>query len=232
MDFQRQITDSNVFVIIPAYNETEIIRNTVMPLLGKYQVVVVDDGSLDFISKYLFDLPVHYLRHIENLGQGAALQTGMEYALEHGAEYIIHFDADGQHNHKEIPSFLSPIQQGIAEVCIGSRFLDKHNTEAIPIFRRFILRLAIAFNNLVTGVKLTDAHNGFRAFSRKAAEQISLQQNRMSHATEIIFQFKQKGLSVTEIPTHITYTNYSQAKGQSSLNAINIVLELFLNKIL
>lgn len=222
----------SVFIVIPAFNETEVIRETVKPLLGKYEVVVVDDGSDNDMFQYLKGIPIHYLRHSQNLGQGAALQTGVEYSLEQGAEYIVHFDADGQHDFREIPKFLEPLEAGEVDVCLGSRFLESKNIEAIPKARRTVLKMAIRFNNFVTGLKLTDAHNGFRAFRSEAARKVVITQNRMSHATEIISLIKEADLRFKEISTHVQYTDYSISKGQQSLNSINIVIELIISKLL
>jgi glycosyltransferase involved in cell wall biosynthesis len=176
-------------------------------------------------------MPLIYLRHPINLGQGAALQTGMEYAYENGAEYVVTFDADGQHNFEEIPSLLEPLIAGRADITMGTRFKRAEDIAQIPSSRKIILKGAIAVNGFFTGLWLTDAHNGFRALNRTALSKIKLLENRMAHASEILTQIKNAHLRYEEVPVNIVYTDYSKMKGQSSMNSINILIDLFLKKI-
>ena len=177
-------------------------------------VVVVDDGSTDGTFDAARRTAKYVLRHVINRGQGAALQTGIEFALRHGARFILTFDADGQHRVEDIPAMLEPIWRGECEITLGSRFLGQ--TVNIPSTRRTILRLAVLFTKIVNRVKLTDAHNGLRAFSRRAAETIHITMDRMAHASELIDQIRLSGLPFREVPVEIRYTVYSLAKGQSS----------------
>src|ERR1035441_2913550 len=106
-----------VFVVIPSFNEGVILRRTVESLLHYgYEIVVVDDGSLLPAESPLGRLPVHYLRHSTNLGQGAALETGTEYAVLQGADVIVHFDADGQHDAACIGDLIQPVLSGDCDV--------------------------------------------------------------------------------------------------------------------
>lgn len=222
----------DVFVIIPTFNEGRVIRESLIPLqkLG-YSIVVVDDGSADDTWPALAEIPVYSLRHNINLGQGAALQTGMTFALRRGARYIVHFDADGQHRAEDIASLLEPLRDGEADVVLGSRFLRVEDSDAVPPLRRALLRGGVWVNAFLTGVKLTDAHNGFRAFTAEAASQLNLQENRFAHASEILSQIHRRKLRYVERPTSIVYTEYSRAKGQSSWNAIKIVIDMVLRRI-
>ena len=164
----------DVFIIIPCYNESAVIRQTVEHLLPLgHQIVIVDDGSAQSPWPQLQDLPVHFLRHPVNLGQGAALQTGMDYAQARHARAVIHFDADGQHDANDIPRFLAALDDG-ADVVIGSRFLRPEDVKRIPATKRCILRVARIVNGLFTHVWLSDAHNGFRALNRNALDKIRL----------------------------------------------------------
>ena len=222
----------NVYVVIPSYNEGETLRKTVESLLPcGYEIIVVDDGSREDPHGMLADLPIHYLRHPINLGQGAALQTGMDYAKAQGAEAVVHFDADGQHDPNDIPQFLTTLEAG-ADVVIGSRFLRESDLAQVPKRKRLLLRCARIVNGVFTGMWLTDAHNGFRALGRKALEAIDLTENRMAHATEIMSQIRAAKLTVKEVPGTIRYTDYSQAKGQKWTNSLNILIDLILNKIM
>jgi len=225
-------TNASVFIVVPSFNEGKQIVQTVAPLLREgYSVVLVDDCSTDETELVSKDLPIHYIKHPMNLGQGAALQTGMQYAVKCEAQFILHFDADGQHDYREIPNMLQPLLNGEADVVLGTRFQRKEDVAAIPFLRRIILRVAIAVNGFMTGLWLSDAHNGFRAFTHHAASKIKMTENRMAHATEILSLIKAQKLRVKEVPVHIEYSNYSKAKGQSSLNSINIFIDLILNKL-
>ena len=171
------------------------------------------------------------LRHPINLGQGAALQTGIRYALSAGAEYVVTFDADGQHRVEDIASLLDIRSRTNAEVVLGSRFLG--HAENIPPRRRMVLKAAVVFTRLTSGVKLTDTHNGLRLLTRSAAQQIRITQNRMAHASQIVEQIHKLGLTVAEAPVSIVYTEYSLRKGQKLGNAFNVLSELlvgWLNK--
>ena len=222
----------SVFVVVPIFNEERVIASALAPLLDQgYPVIAVDDGSADNTWQIIRSLPVHALRHPINLGQGAALQTGMTYALDRGAEYIVHFDADGQHRVDDIEVLLEPLRRGEADVVLGSRFLRDEDRRAVPPARRALLKAGVLVNGVLTRVWLTDAHNGFRAMTRDAAAKIHLQENRFAHASEILNQIRRNRLRVVERPTAIVYTEHSQAKGQSNLNAIKIVMDMILRRI-
>jgi len=197
--------------------------------LKKYyrNIIVVDDCSRDETVSRAKESGATVLRHLINLGQGAALETGDKYAFDNGAEVIVHFDADGQHSAEEISNLISPIERGEADVVLGSRFLSKKNQ--IPWVKKWlILKPAIFLSNLLTGLWLTDTHNGFRAFSRLAATKISIRQNRMAHASEIIGQIGKNKLRWVESPATIVYKEF----GQGFRGGIKILKDLFLKVIL
>jgi len=224
--------NQQVFVVVPCFNEATVLRATLQPLLRLgYSVVVVDDGSDDATSPVASQLPIHYLRHPVNLGQGAALQTGMSYALQRGAEVVVHFDADGQHPADKIPALIEPILMGECDVVLGSRFLDPQDLARVPVSKRFVLRIGRILSGLLTGLWLTDAHNGFRAFSRRAVLNMDLQENRFAHATELLEHIRRARLRYKEIPSHIAYSQYARDKGQRVSNGFNIVVDTMLRKI-
>lgn len=224
------IKNSKVWVVIAAYNEEQVIATTIESVIEVVQnVVVVDDCSIDETSQKALEAGAHVLRHPINLGQGAALQTGMQYALSKGCEYVVTFDADGQHNAQEILQMLEALQQSDAEIALGSRFLG--STLNLSWQRRWVLRAAIIFTRLTGGIKLTDVHNGFRIMTRRFCERFQFKQNRMAHASEILNYIATHKIKYFEFPVTITYTDYSIQKGQRSSNAMRVVMELFMGHI-
>ena len=224
---------NRVFAIIPAYQEADALPATVRDVLALgYSVVVVDDGSRDGTEEALRGLPVHYVRHAANLGQGAALQTGMDYALSHGAEILIHFDADGQHPASRIADLIRPILEGECDIVLGSRFLRREDRELVPLKKRIALRIGIVVSGILSGVWLSDTHNGFRALSREAASRIRLREDGFAHATEILACVRTAGLRYREVPVGIRYTAYSMRKGQPVSNGLNVVVDLLLSRVL
>lgn len=221
----------HTYVVIPAYNEGRVLQGVLGSVCKTFpKVIVVNDGSSDDTSNLLRGLPVTAVTHHLNLGQGAALQTGITSALERGARYIVTFDADGQHRVEDALAGLALLADGNCDAVCGSRFLGL--TSNIPAIRRLVLRAAVRFTNVTTGTRLTDAHNGLRVLSRKAASCLAISQSGMAHASEIISQLARHRIVVREVPVKINYTEYSLAKGQSSLNFINILLDLAVGRFL
>lgn len=225
-------SDSDIWVVIPAYNEEHVISQ-VLEELGAYpfKVVVVDDGSSDKTAIVAAHYPVVVLRHITNLGQGAALQTALTYAAHsERARFVVTFDADGQHHASDIQPMVDTCRQGNYDIVLGSRFINGGQAENMSPLRGAVLQLAILFSRWATGLKLTDTHNGLRAMTRDTAARISLTQNGMAHASEILSRIAELKLSYCEFPVTVTYTDYSKHKGQSLFNSINILWELLLGK--
>ncbi|RON77842.1 glycosyltransferase family 2 protein [Pseudomonas fluorescens] len=220
---------NKVWIVIAAYNEASVISRVVEDVRLVFEnVVVVDDGSSDETYSELKKTGAWCIAHPINLGQGAALQTGIEFAIKNDAEYIVTFDADGQHSIQDVVGMLNLIKTGDIDVVLGSRFLG--NAVGITKFRRVFLKCAAFFTGVVSGVWLTDAHNGLRVFTVNAARQIKIRQNRMSHASEIIDIIGACRLVVKEYPVTITYTEYSIAKGQKLSNSFSILLEQLSSK--
>jgi polyprenyl-phospho-N-acetylgalactosaminyl synthase len=223
---------TDIFVIIPAYNEGAVLSQTVDELsFYKFNIVVVDDGSSVPAAQFLQNRPVHYLRHLTNLGQGAALQTGMDYALQNGASIIVHFDADGQHSPELIYKLIEPIRSGECDIVMGSRFIDPNDRKEVPVLKQLVLKAGVCVSWLFAGLWLTDTHNGFRALSHEAARRIRLTENGYAHATEILELIRKSGLRYKEIPATIRYTEHSLAKGQSVFNSVNILFDLVVRKL-
>ena len=220
--------EHTVWIIIPAYHEAKTIGAVVRSIRrsGEYRIVVVDDGSTDATSRVALRAGAHVLVHVVNRGQGAALATGTAYALAHAAEYLVHFDADGQHAAETINVLLEPLFKGKAEVALGSRFLD-NSTNLPPLKKWLILKPAILFTRLFSGMKVTDTHNGLRALTLHAAGRMVLAHDRMAHASEILDEISAKHISYTEVPVTVTY----HTRGQGFLQGCAIIKDLFLHKL-
>src|SRR5262249_28459340 len=191
--------------------------------------VVVDDGSADETAEVAARAGAEVLRHPINLGQGAALQTGIDYALLRGAGQVVTFDADGQHRADEIAVLLAALCAHDADFALGSRF--RGTTVELPTLRRLMLRAATLFTRVTTGLEVTDAHNGLRAMTRRGAARIRLRQNRMAHASEILHQIAASGFRYVEVPVTIQYSRYSLAKGQRASEFVVILLDLFARRL-
>jgi len=221
---------NNVFIVIAAYNEEKTIAGVINGLKneGYNNIIVVDDCSMDKTGLCAENSGAITLRHIVNRGQGASLKTGIDHALSNGADVIVTFDADGQHMAEDIKKLLNILDNGY-DIALGSRFID--NRSNVPLLKKIVLKCAIIFTRLTSGIKLTDTHNGLRALSRKAAKRIEIKQDRMAHASEILDEIVKKRLSYKEAPVFIRYTSYSKRKGQSIFNSLNIAAKIMLKRL-
>jgi glycosyltransferase involved in cell wall biosynthesis len=220
--------NDEVWLVVPLYNEARVIGDVVRTARAVFShVVCVDDGSTDDSAAQAAAAGAVVVRHPVNLGQGAALQTGFEYALSQpGMRWVVTFDADGQHQVSDVEVMLAKARAEDLQVVFGSRFLDDR-TDAGAL-KRIVLRLAVAYTNLTTRTRLTDAHNGLRVISRDVVARLSITQNRMAHASELVAQIGALDVRYGESPVHVLYTDYSRSKGQSLWNAVNILAELIL----
>lgn len=222
------IDNKHVCVIVPVYNEEEVIEKVLSELISSdYKVIAIDDGSTDRSHEIARKMNCVLLKHPSNFGQGAALQTGISFArLNPKIEYFVTFDSDGQHQVSDIKYVLQPLLNDETDFVFGTRFQD--DKTKFPFLKRIVLKAAIKYTQLSTGVSITDTHNGFRAFNKKAANKINLNFSGMTHASEFVEKAGQSGLRIKEVPVHILYTKYTKRKGQSLWNSINILTDLFL----
>ncbi|MCL1869590.1 MAG: glycosyltransferase family 2 protein [Promicromonosporaceae bacterium] len=216
---------ADVWFVVPAYNEGTVIGGVISEIReAGFSVVVVDDASSDAsgaISRAAGAVVVH---HATNLGQGAALQTGIEFAMRRKASYLVTFDADGQHRLEDAIGMLELAQTDGLGFVFGSRFLDDRTDTGR--LKRLVLLLAAWFTRQSTGMRLTDAHNGLRLIRADVAARVDLLQNRMAHATEIVRLLGRTQQPWAEYPVHVLYTDYSRGKGQSLWNSVNILVDL------
>ena len=218
--------EQDAWVVVPIFNEAEVIGPVVANLTDHFaHVVCIDDGSSDHSAELARRAGARVLQHPLNLGQGAALQTGFDYVFRQpGATHVITFDADGQHLVSDALEMLELAKRKRISVIFGSRFLDKRTKPGLK--KRVVLKLAVLFTRVFTGLRLTDAHNGLRVLSMEALGFIRLEQNGMSHATEIVHQIAKSKLAWREYPVEVLYTEYSKRKGQSLWNSVNILIDL------
>lgn len=226
---------SRTCVVIPMHDEGQVIADVVATVLTRFdRVVCVDDGSRDACAEVASAAGATVVQHPVNLGQGAALETGIRYALrDPDVTHVVTFDADGQH---DVDDAAAMVEYGVAhdlQVVLGSRFLTTPGATpaTVPAARRVLLRAATRFSRLTTGLELTDAHNGLRVFRRDAACDLALRMHGMSHASEILGRVAARGWTYAEHPVTVTYTDYSRAKGQRAYNALNIAFDLAFSRL-
>lgn len=220
-------TNNDVWVVIPLYNEATVIGDVIEGLLPTFpKVVCIDDGSSDGGGQVARASGARLVSHPINLGQGAALQTGFEYALERGAQFVVTFDADGQHRVVDAATMVQRARDEDLSIVFGSRFLDDRTKPGL--LKKIVLKTAVTVTNWTTKTRLTDAHNGLRVIRTDALRLIHLKQDRMAHGTEIIAQLGRTKLPYAEEPVEVLYTEYSKAKGQSLLNSVNILIDLII----
>jgi glycosyltransferase involved in cell wall biosynthesis len=222
-------------VIIPAYNESKIIKQVVGDIQSVFpHVILVDDGSSDSTAAVARQAGAMVLRHCVNVGQGGALETGIRYAHDKGFEYFATMDADGQHQVSDALTMLGHMHRRRAEIDIvlGSRFLSaRSERRQIGRRKRVLLWGATLLSRQLHGLPLTDTHNGLRVFGRKVAERMRFSHVDMAHASDVYDIIRKYDFRFEELPVVIRYTDYSKAKGQPMLNAINILVDFLFNRV-
>jgi glycosyltransferase involved in cell wall biosynthesis len=217
----------DVWLVVPAFNEASVIGDVISDVRSVFHhVVCVDDGSRDDTGDIALRAGAHVVRHPVNLGQGAAIQTGVEYARRQpGAAVFATFDADGQHRVKDVIRMIDRLAGEDVDLVIGTRFADPGVVSHTPFLKRLVLRSAAALSRRSRRLGLTDAHNGLRVFNKTVADQLNLTMGGMSHADEFITLAYDNHWRVTEEPVEILYTEYSMSKGQPLLNGVNIIFD-------
>ncbi len=216
----------DVWIVVPAFNEASVIGDVVADIRSAFDhVVLVDDGSKDNTGDIALRAGAHVVPHPVNLGQGAAIQTGVEYARSQpGAQVFATFDADGQHRLKDVVRMIDRLSTDDVDLVVGTRFAEPTASKP-PLLKRIILRVAALVSPSSRQLGLTDAHNGLRVFNKKVADGLNITMSGMSHASEFITLAVENGWRVAEEPVEILYTEYSKSKGQPLLNGVNIVFD-------
>ncbi len=232
MQISQKLKDQ-IYFVIPAYNEEKAIGSTLDKLLknGYKKLIVVTDGPTDrtpqIAEKYAEEKGSIHLEHVINRGQGAALKTGIDYALkQEDCKYIATFDSDGQHRISDLPKFLKPLEEGKCDIALGSRFLMKESRKLVPFKKKVLLKGALLITLFLSSIRLTDTHNGYRVMNKKAAKMIDMTMDGFEHASEILDEIAKKRVRYKEVPVYIDYTDYSKAKGQKISNSIKIFVKM------
>jgi polyprenyl-phospho-N-acetylgalactosaminyl synthase len=218
----------NVWIIVPAFNEAGVIGDVISDLRSVFaHVVCVDDGSADDTGDIALRAGAHVVRHPVNLGQGAAIQTGVEYARRQpGAQVFATFDGDGQHRVKDVLTMIDRLGAGDVDIVIGTRF--GQGVSRPPLLKRIVLQTAARLSPRGRRLGLTDSNNGLRVFNKTVADGLDITMIGMSHATEFVMLIAENRWRVAEEPVEVLYTEYSQSKGQPLLNGVNIIFDGFL----
>lgn len=187
-------------VIIPAFNE----ERTVADVIGKipYPVIVIDDGSSDATAQLAGSSGATVVRHHQNQGVGAAFQTGLQAALEAGADIIVNIDADGQFNPNDIPALIQPIEEGKVDFVTATRFARPELVPQMPAIKVWGNTMMVRIINFITGKHFTDVSCGFRAYSREAALRLTLF-GRFTYTQETFIDLAYKNISMAEVPLKI-----------------------------
>ena len=227
MDTSRTLPDfSDTWLVIPCFNEGQVIFDVIANARETFpNIVAVNDGSRDNSAEAIHAAGAHLVNHPVNLGQGAAIQTGVEYArAQPGAQYFVTFDADGQHQVKDVARMVERLRTEPLDIVVGTRFAGQDNSQ-VPWIKRVVLKTVVMLSPRTKRLGLSDAHNGLRTFNRKVAEEMDIRMNGMSHASEIVAMIDNYGWRVAEQPVDILYTEYSMSKGQSLINGVNILAD-------
>lgn len=216
----------DTWLIVPCYNEGTVIFDVLTHARETFpNIVAVNDGSRDDSAAQIRAAGAHLVNHPVNLGQGAAIQTGVEYARSQpGARYFVTFDADGQHQVKDVVRMVERLRAEPVDIIVGTRFAGQDNSQ-VPWIKRVVLKTVVLLSPRTKKLGLSDAHNGLRAFNRKVADEMNIRMNGMSHASEIVTMIDNNGWRVDEEPVDILYTEYAMSKGQSLINGVNILAD-------
>ena len=212
-------------IVIPAYNEEKSIKNVLSSLPDKISEVdeiisiMVDDGSQDKTYSIAKQEASYAIRHIINLGVGAATTTGIEAAKKLQSDIVVTIDADGQHNPKDIEKLIKPVLENKADVVIGTRMLNAKGMPPLKIFGNWIMNV---MTFLIFHKWSTDSQSGMKAFNKKALRKMSFYSMGYEICSEIIGETKRNNLKLIEIPIEVIYSDYSKIKGQNIINAVNI----------
>lgn len=212
--------------VIPAYNEKRTITSVVQGVLQYVDtVLVIDDGSTDNTPALAKAAGARVITHIENCGAGAATMTGIEAARILGADIVITLDADEQHDAKDIPALIQPVEDGSSDIVFANRF---GNRNSIPFIRRFFNSIGNIITFAATGRWVADSQCGFKVFGPKAVQEIDIRMSGFEFCTEIVRESVQKRWRYAQVPIKVIYSEYTLAKGQSFAGGVKTAFKILL----
>jgi glycosyltransferase involved in cell wall biosynthesis len=226
MNEVKDYISQNIALVIPVFNEEEILMDVLMQLTNSgYRVICVDDASTDDSNRIIKLLDLEVITHIINRGQGAAIETGFEYLRRdpRSTKYVFTFDADGQHSMLDIPKMFKLMRDGNFDIVLGSRFLD--NTSNVPRIKKVLLKVSVKMNKVFSGLNLSDRHNGFRCLKISMLDLFRITEDGFAHADEFLRIIRVHKLKYAEAAVTISYTDYSKSKGQPLVNIVNLLFD-------
>jgi len=191
------MSENNIFIVIPTYNEAK----TIGPIVGAldkrgFRVIVVDDGSGDNTIVEANKFGAEIIAYAKNAGKGRSVREGLEYALENNCEAVITMDGDGQHSIDDIDKFIDEYKKSGADLILGNRL---HNPRKMPFVRRctnFIMSFIIS---LLIIEKIEDSQCGYRLISRKGIEKMNLNTTKYEIESEMLVEAKRRGLKISSV---------------------------------
>ncbi|WP_020677809.1 DUF2062 domain-containing protein [Geopsychrobacter electrodiphilus] len=191
------------FVVVPAYNHATTLRRVVEGVLTQHErVLVVDDGSNDGAAESLVGLPVELLRHAQNRGKGAALQTAAHWGLEQGYSHMVCLDADGQHDPADLPKFFAEIAAHPQALIVGHRDFEQ---ASIPGASRFGRQFSNFWLRLQTGSRLRDVQSGFRAYPLLIFAGLNFWTRRYNFEVEVLVRSAWAGVDLRDVDISVYY---------------------------
>jgi glycosyltransferase involved in cell wall biosynthesis len=201
----------HICILVPVYNEASVLSEVVEEIqkVGKFTIIVIDDGSRDDSFRVAKNLDVVAIRHKINRGKGAAVKTGIEVAKRLNADIVVTMDGDGQHDPLDIAVLVKPIVEDGCDVVLGSRLM---NHDGMPVIKIIANKVGNIFTWLFYGIFVSDSQSGFRSFSKYAIQVIDTKADKYEYDSKVIREMKNNRLKFVEVPVQVRYTEYSMGK--------------------
>ena len=222
----------HALVVIPAYNEAPVIKDVIENAQKvfktskdcKIDIVLINDGSSDETSNNAKKTGVKVIDHVLNSGAGGATLTGLSYARQNNYDTVATMDADGQHSPNDVLNGIKYLAKNKQDLVIGSRLINSDGMSKTKVLGNKGLSF---ITKMLFGVNVTDSQSGLRVYSKNAIENLDWKSTGYEFCSEMIWRANQANMKISEYPIEAIYTDYSISKGQNNWNAINIVKQLF-----
>jgi len=218
---------ARVVACIPAFDEEKTIAKVIVRAKRHVdRVVVVDDGSADDTALIAEGLGAKVIKHERNLGYGAALRSCFEAGRDLGADVIVTLDGDGQHDPDQIPKVVEPVKRQLADLVVGSRFLEVKNPAEAPAHRKLGIKVLTELTGAASKVQISDAQSGFRAYGRNAIEKIVPAEQGMGASVEILIKASQCELRILEVPITVRYGDLKTSTHNPLYHGIDVLASI------